>query len=216
MPATLTRAQFEHACRRYINTHSGARRSDVKTFPTGWSWREHPHVPGLGYLLRTVYLPQTQGAEVDHEPDVLEHDMMEDESTAQPPQELLTCKQYVVYSPTFEVPAFYFTLHESSGSPLILDQIVRSVLFRHDALPSSNGNTFGLLMPDSSLALLSQGDHPTLGTPSWYLHPCHTSEVVGEIIAEGDGEGSEDELLRSMEVWFMVLGNIVDFFAGCE
>ena len=99
------------------------------------------------------------------------------------------------------------------GSPLSLEQIVASPLFRPQTLPSSSGNTFALTLPASSLSLLSQGDHPTLGTPSWYFHPCNTSEVMREILREmvdyPDGDG-----LRWMEAWFMIMGNVVDFFAG--
>ena len=67
-------------------------------------------------------------------------------------------------------------------------------------------------MPDSTFSLLSQGDHPTLGTPCWYLHPCHTSEVVGEIMAEVDA--GERDAVRWLEAWFMVMSNMVDLFAG--
>ncbi len=86
---------------------------------------------------------------------------------------------------------------------------MRSALFRPQVLPSSDRNTFALTLPDSSFALLSQGDHPTLGTPSWYFHPCHTAEVVGEIV-----KSRQDDALRWLEAWFMVMGNIVDFYAG--
>ncbi len=146
-------------------------------------------------------------------------------------EESLTCNQYVVYSATFGVPAFYFTLHDrsawklicilttevhdygmSGGSPLALEQVVQSALFRPNTLPSPDGNTFAVTLPHSAFSLLSQGDHPTLGTPSWYLHPCNTAEVVGEIMAEV--EEGRTNLLRCMEAWFMVLGNIVDLFAG--
>ncbi|KAI0352700.1 hypothetical protein OH77DRAFT_1484878, partial [Trametes cingulata] len=214
MLATLTRAQFEDACRRYIDAHCAGRHSDVKTFPSGWSWHEHPYVSGLGYLRRTVILPRSRPAEEDDASELSEPLTMNDEAASAHSGEVLTCRQYVVYSATFEVPTFYFTLHDSSGSPLSLDEVVKSSLFRRHALPSPDGNTFALTLPDSSLALLSQGDHPTLGTPAWYFHPCHTSEAVGEILAESGGAGSGDELLRWMQVWFMVLSNIVDFFAG--
>ena len=107
---------------------------------------------------------------------------------------------------------FPVTGGDAGGSPLSLDEIMKSPLFRPHTLPSADGNTFAVTLPDSSLALLSQGDHPTLGTPSWYFHPCHTADVVGEILAEL-AVGQEDGL-RWLETWFMVLGNIVDFFAG--
>ncbi|KAF8231848.1 hypothetical protein L208DRAFT_1398182, partial [Tricholoma matsutake] len=42
---------------------------------------------------------------------------------------------------------------DTAGSPLALDD-----------LPSV------FVIP-----LLSQGDHPTLGTPCWYLHPCQSA-----------------------------------------
>lgn len=41
-----------------------------------------------------------------------------DEATAPESAEYLTCIQSVVYSPTFQVPAFYFTMHYNSGFPL--------------------------------------------------------------------------------------------------
>ncbi|KAI9001172.1 hypothetical protein BD414DRAFT_452306 [Trametes punicea] len=216
MPTILTRAQFEQACRRYVEAHPSSRRSDVRTYPSGWSWHEHPFIVGLGYLARTVYLPQIAAAEADVTNEQIQIDAEDDVAIAVNGEERLICQQYVVFAPTFEVPAFYFTLHDSSGSPLPLNAIVKSALFRRHALPSPDENTFALTLPDSSLALLSQGDHPTLGTPSWYFHPCHTSEVVGEIVAESDAREDGDELLRWMEVWFMIIGNIVDFFAGSE
>ncbi|EIW61738.1 uncharacterized protein TRAVEDRAFT_163229 [Trametes versicolor FP-101664 SS1] len=215
MLTSLTRAQFEDACRRYVAAHSDQGRTGITIYPTGWSWHEHSYVSGLGYLSRTVLLPRISPSEEGELGELVGTTLeVEDESAAVVPGELQTCKQYVVYSPTFEVPAFYFTLNKSSGSPLVLDQIVQSTLFRRNALPSSDGNTFGLTLPGSNLSLLSQGDHPTLGTPSWYFHPCHTSEVVGEILAASEGTQPGDELLRWMEVWFMVMSNVVDFFAG--
>ena len=100
----------------------------------------------------------------------------------------------------------------AGGSPLSLEEIMKSSLFRPLALPSADGNTFAVTLPESSFALLSQGDHPTLGTPSWYFHPCHTADVVGEVLAEIEVDRADE--LRWLEVWFMVMGNMVDLFAG--
>ena len=69
--------------------------------------------------------------------------------------------------------------------------------------------TFALETPDSPFAMLSQGDHPTLNTPCWYLHPCHTAEVVEEI-TQGMACDETSGPLRWLEAWFMVLGNVVD------
>ncbi|KAI0663020.1 hypothetical protein C8Q70DRAFT_485789 [Cubamyces menziesii] len=165
----------------------------------------------------TLLLPRpSSGGEGNDGDEVEESYAIDDEATASLPPEHFTCQQYVVYSPTFQVPTFYFTLHDPSGSPLPLDAIVESALFRRHSLPSPNGNAFALTLPDTSLALLSQGDHPTLGTPSWYFHPCRTSEAVSEILTESNDAENSNELLRWMEVWFMVLSNVVDFFAGSQ
>lgn len=58
--------------------------------------------------------------------------------------------------------------------------------------------------------MLSQGDHPTLGTPCWYLHPCQTAEVVDELMREVEC-GEAERPLQWMEAWLMMLGNVVDF-----
>ena len=192
------------------------------------------YIPGLGFLSRTVHLPSrpVQFTEREDEDGLVELIAEDDDATLGARVDLLTCRQYVVHSATFGVPTFYFTLHDASacpisysistsligsnigGSPLPLEEITKSSLFRADTLPAADGNTFAVTLPESSLALLSQGDHPTLGTPSWYFHPCHTAEVVGEILAETDVK--QDDVLRWLEVWFMVMGNIVNFFAGSE
>ncbi len=99
------------------------------------------------------------------------------------------------------------------GAPLPLAEITKLPIFRAESLPTQETSPFSLNLPDSAFALLSQGDHPTLGTPCWYLHPCHTSEVVGEIMTEVDSpEWQEEERsVRWLEAWFMVLGNAIAF-----
>ncbi|EKM59638.1 uncharacterized protein PHACADRAFT_86031, partial [Phanerochaete carnosa HHB-10118-sp] len=134
----------------------------------------------------------------------------EDEATAPVLSELLTCRQFVVFSQSFQVPALYFSIHHSNGVPLTLEEIVLSSMFLRSALPGTRRTSFALETPDSSFAMLSQGEHPTLNTPCWYLHPCHTAEVVDEIMKEADC-GNVDRSLRWLEAWFMVLANVVDF-----
>ena len=153
-----------------------------------------------------------------------------DEATAPQCAECLTCTQSVVYSPTFQVPAFYFTMHHNSrfprhvgclrhcpttstdGSPLSLAEIMTTSLLRRHAVPPAEATTFALTENGAAFPLLSQGDHPVLGTPAWYFHPCHTQEAVGELLSEVEQEDwtEEERLVRWIEVWFMVVGQIVD------
>ncbi|KAL4241581.1 Ubiquitin-like-conjugating enzyme Atg3/Atg10 [Abortiporus biennis] len=190
MISTLTRQQFEHACKAYIHKHA----DPSKYYPSHWEWHEHSYLSGFGYLSYT-----------------LEEDI-DDAVTPASNIELASGHLYVVYSATFQVPALYFALHHSNGTPLTLDEIVQSPLFRRGFLPNRSNN-FALEAPDSSFAMLSQGDHPTLNTPCWYFHPCHTSEVMSEIMKELDMEGRAEEewLGQWIESWFMVIGNFVNF-----
>ncbi|GJE84703.1 autophagy protein 10 [Phanerochaete sordida] len=215
---TLTRAEFDQACKAYISKYCSAQSFDatprddalLRRYPAGWSWTEHPTVPGLGYLSRLVSIPSHSSHDNGGQPAEPEVEEPEDEAAAAVPHERLVCRQYVVFSPSFQVPALYFSLHRGNGTALSLDDIVTSSLLMRSALPQTARTTFALETTDSPFAMLSQGDHPTSNTPCWYLHPCRTAEVVDEIMKE-TGYGDADRPLRWLETWFMVLGNVVDF-----
>ncbi|TRM67976.1 hypothetical protein BD626DRAFT_480410 [Schizophyllum amplum] len=134
-------------------------------------------------------------------------------------EQSLSCHQYVVYSAGFQVPAFYFTIHDSGGSPLRIDDLVRTSLFRPAAFETTERNSFAVTPSASTFPLLSQGDHPILGTPCWYLHPCETATALREIVSElqcDDGDSRERCLTRTLKAWFMVLSSIVDLQQGKE
>ncbi|KAN0140023.1 hypothetical protein V8E53_001919 [Lactarius tabidus] len=218
--STLTRGQFEQACKAFIDKHAQSPSLSVgATRLKDWSWAEHPTVPGLGYLFRSVPLHGRAPAP-DRDSDLVQEDVLPstefvDLAIAEKTSpELLTCGQSITFSPTFQVPAFYFTIHDSHGSPLGLEEIMNTSLLRHHALPETQATSFALFQQDALFPLLSQGDHPTLGLPSWFIHPCGTacamSELIGEKMAEGVAEvGSQEWLLVWLETWFMMLGNMV-------
>ncbi|KAJ6614323.1 hypothetical protein B0H10DRAFT_2045703 [Mycena sp. CBHHK59/15] len=184
----MLRPEFDITAAAFIHSHSAAR----------WTWQEHKSYPHFGYMARTALHTRRAIAEADDEP--------LDEATAPTPPESLTCMQYIVFSVTFQVPAFYFTIHDASGSPLPLDDLLQTTLFRGLAFEGTEHTSFGLGMPTTNFPLLSQGDHPTLGTPCWYLHPCQSAAAVGELMHEL----GEQRLERWLETWFMVLGTVVN------
>ncbi|KAH9938645.1 uncharacterized protein B0H18DRAFT_22127 [Fomitopsis serialis] len=188
--SSLSRDQFETACKAYIAEHGTRSSKNVCTssvYPSDWTWSEHQFVPALGYMSRSVplsfkaseVLPFDKEDDCGHVPDECE-----DEATAPVSRKALTCTQSVVYSPTYRVPAFYFTVHHSNGVPLSLTEMMASSLLRSHAVPKPDATTFALSEQGASFPLLSQGDHPVLGTPAWYFHPCHTPEAVGEVMSE--------------------------------
>ena len=142
--------------------------------------------------------------------------------------EFVSCDQYIVYSPSFMVPAFYFNMWDQrmsnrcnsviiaeldvEGVQLTLDQLLQAGAFRFDPSAKFDKTTFGLSEPGSAFPLLSQGDHPVLGTRCWYFHPCESSAAVNELVNEAiSPDVSEDDRLRCwMKMWFLVLGSIVN------
>ncbi|KAI0254261.1 hypothetical protein BJV78DRAFT_1186621 [Lactifluus subvellereus] len=217
--STLTRPQFEHACKALIGSHGHSTSSPLNaTILKGWSWAEHPTVTGLGYMSRTALL---QCRTRKRDSDLVEEDGLESGDTIDDPavardasSGFLTCGQSIVFSPTFQVPVFYFTVHDSYGAPLALEEIMNTSLLRSHVLSGTQVTSFALVQLDALFPLLSQGDHPTLGTPSWFIHPCGTACAMGELIGEKNAGGMpevvNDKLLDWLEMWFMVLGNIVE------
>ncbi|KIJ70170.1 hypothetical protein HYDPIDRAFT_79298, partial [Hydnomerulius pinastri MD-312] len=137
-----------------------------------------------------------------------------DSATALPlPANNLTCHQYVVLSATFQVPTFYFSVHDLSGAPLVLSEIMRTPLLRSHAFEGTEVTPFSIGQSSSNFPLLSFADHPTLGTPCWYLHPCETGPAVEEIMkaTQEDAQVLDPHRLRWLETWFLVLSSVVDF-----
>jgi len=219
--STLTRVQFEQACKAFADKHAQSPSLSVGAARLkDWSWVEHPTVPGLGYLSRSV--PLHGRAQAQHrDSDLVRDDVppsaefVDDLAIAEDASpEFLTCGQSITFSPTFQVPTFYFTVHDSHGSPLGLEEIMNTSLLRHHALPETRATSFALFQQDALFPLLSQGDHPTLGMPSWFIHPCGTTGAMSELIEEKTAEGltdvgSKEWLLVWLETWFMMLGNMV-------
>lgn len=88
----------------------------------GWSFWSSTHsqsYPGLGYLARTVSLPTTRSRPSDPPPEDDLEGIVEAEDDAalsfNTSADMLICQQYVVYSPTFRVPAFYFSMHHNGS-----------------------------------------------------------------------------------------------------
>lgn len=98
------------------------------------------------------------------------------------------------------------------GVQLTLDQLLQVGIFRFDPSAKFDKTTFGLSEPGSAFPLLSQGDHPVLGTLCWYFHPCESSAAVDELVNEViTSHPSEEHKLRCwMKMWVLVLGSVVN------
>ncbi|KAJ3999530.1 hypothetical protein F5050DRAFT_1737524 [Lentinula boryana] len=209
----LTRPQFDRACKLLVQEYESSRPSFVTNALRGWLWTEHPSVCSLGYLSRNSnYLSRHMEPfiHIDSNDNYTEID-----EAAAPiciDTEALTSQQYVVYSATFQVPCFYFTMYHSNGAPLPINELLSSTLFRPGILQDANTTTFALTRRNTAFPLLSQGDHPTTGKPCWFLHPCETTIAVEELLKEVEkvADSEDAKLLSWLKMWFVVLGSIID------
>ena len=68
---------------------------------------------------------------------------------------------------------------------------------------------------------ISQTDHPVLGVPYYFVHPCNTAAAMGEWRQhhrDGEEEGMEDFTAEKyLAVWIGVVGGVVGLFlpSGC-
>ncbi|KAK0550743.1 hypothetical protein OC845_002518 [Tilletia horrida] len=112
--------------------------------------------------------------------------------------------QSICYSTTWKVPTFYFSASRSDGTPLTLNQVIRSSIVQHELDPlverAGNGGQHPQFesqeaegsatpavpatavtekddSPDlpATFAPISTCDHPVTGLPVLYLHPCETA-----------------------------------------
>ncbi|GAA5835696.1 hypothetical protein JCM5353_000158 [Sporobolomyces roseus] len=201
--------------------------SHPRSFQLGegkWTWKVEQtskYAPEIGHLRREpllrLYRPKvpSHGSALNS---ALERQTEEVEDTA------------VVIDTSWQVPVLWFEAFNTSGSPLSLAELVSSTIFQNSASSPSypfttlvaSTNTFETPLSSSDeqgLPFISQGEHPATGRPSWFLHPCETQRFVEEIFQATDhdasqtGNGDEDDARarRWIEIWLMVVGNVVDF-----
>ncbi|KAF9534839.1 hypothetical protein CPB83DRAFT_901785 [Crepidotus variabilis] len=197
----FTRDQFERACQVFAKKHSQ------------WKWASARN-PGYGYLMRTTTHMRKSFVQTDELAELVEdlEEGVEVITSADLASSLtVNVVENIVYCASFSVPAFYFAVHNSSGAPLPLNEIIQTSFFKISLPKDATSNDFALTVPSGSFPLLSQGDHPTLGAPWWYFHPCETDKAVGEFMKEEDQALCEDErLIRWMEIWLMIVGNVLN------
>ena len=100
----------------------------------------------------------------------------------------------------------------SAGSPIGLSGIMDTSLLRKHAFDGMEATAFSIGDPASNFPLVSFGEHPSLGSQCWYLHPCETGPAVGEMLAAWSDACPQESTrhTRWLEAWFLVLSSVVD------
>ena len=60
---------------------------------------------------------------------------------------------------------------------------------------------------------LTQNDHPTLGIPFYYIHPCQTSQAVSDLLEQDsvDNAGGDERFAHWLDTWFAVVSSAMIF-----
>ena len=112
------------------------------------------------------------GGDDDDDDDVLAECALlpeEDTATLRPaPRETseVTCEVHVAYSVVYSEPVLLFNKYHAGGSMLSQDEIWQTILQR----PGQ-----GEALPAGIRGHITQGEHPVLGSPFYFVHPCQTS-----------------------------------------
>ena len=113
----------------------------------------------------------------------------------------------VVYSETYQVPVLYFhAQHTTSGEPCSRAHVVRNLF------PSGDPTTTTIITSDDSWEFVSQEPHPHTGFPSYFLHPCRTSERI-QLLRQGDDkdDDDDDDTVHYLWAWMSMMLPAVGF-----
>lgn len=141
------------------------------------------------FLKRSVLIAIPKRSAVNEDTDVadmamggMEHEDEED-CTVQDSTEIIQLEHHIVYSTSYQVPVIYFKATFSDGTPL------------------SHNEIFQYIIPDTYQdAVVSQNDHPILGIPCWYIHPCDTRSLMNTMTFDP---------VDYIKVWLSAYGPIV-------
>ena len=185
--STLTYAEFERCTREIVACSDQLR--------AGWelrSIRQTADPAETVFLVKksTLVTQQSAAENRDHvEPSLCEpEDSVEDCGDpaiihVQPTNEdqlvpvTVHLQYHVCYSTSYEVPVLYFTATFQNGKQLPLKDVWSLV---SDMYVSAESDRWGLI---------TQHEHPLLSRPFYYIHPCHTAQVMAAALScAGDPE----------------------------
>ena len=103
---------------------------------------------------------------------------------------------HAVYSHTYQVPVLYLTACRSDGQRLSLEEIWSlAPCVHHTRLAAAMWST------------VTEGEHPVLGTPFYFVHPCHTGQVMATVMGAAGGERTG--VVDYLTSWLSMFGPLV-------
>jgi ubiquitin-like-conjugating enzyme ATG10 len=98
----------------------------------------------------------------------------EDRQTVSESKVPLNFEFHIVFSQSYSVPTLYFRVSHANGKQLKLEEVWEVVPKAHENATKSK----------MKWEFVTQQEHPYLGRPFFYLHPCHTAEAMKTLRSE--------------------------------
>ncbi|XP_065657231.1 ubiquitin-like-conjugating enzyme ATG10 isoform X3 [Hydra vulgaris] len=105
----------------------------------------------------------------------------------------VTFEHHILYSESFNVPVLYFVAYCHDGTMLSLESIWNLVPRQHQ---------HALL---EKWSFISQQEHPELGCIYYYLHPCHTSNLMKNFVCN---HSIKDKFKNYVLTWLSAVGPV--------
>ncbi|XP_061191966.1 ubiquitin-like-conjugating enzyme ATG10 isoform X1 [Saccostrea echinata] len=125
--------------------------------------------------LSCINKDSTLGADFYKDQEIEEEDSSTLQTDGKLEQIVLTYEFHIVYSQSYNVPVLYFNAHFQNGKLLSLEEI-------WDMVPA----VYKERLTQDRWTFISQQEHPLLGRPFYFLHPCHTADLMRNIPALTD------------------------------
>lgn len=109
--------------------------------------------------------------------------------------EVFQYEYHILYSCSYRTPALYFRASTLEGRSLSLEEVWSRV---HP--------NYRLRLQHSPWDSITQQEHPLLGQPFFFLHPCRTAEFMGPVMRAAR-EG--DRQVNYVVTWLSVVGPVV-------
>lgn len=123
------------------------------------------------------------------EDSVLEQDD-ESEARLKGAKDVITLEYHLLYSLSYQVPILYFNAWRPNGEFLSIEEIWTL------ACPTLRG-----ALKKARWGAISQQDHPILGTPYFFFHPCNSAQLLANV--------AQDDRANKVIAWLSVVAPLV-------
>ncbi|XP_074597487.1 autophagy-related 10 [Brevipalpus obovatus] len=155
------------------------------------------------------------GFGIDEEEEGVQHDANRHSLSLPCSLRMIQFEYNILYSESYSVPVLYFQAINADGKQISLEDVwklIPNVYHQHESIDFQNETSEERFARLSSM--ISQNEHPIVGTPFYWIHPCQTSlmmEKVSPLMEKNDDGPFDDPSIRSnyLITWLSTIGPVV-------